>query len=84
MNFAEVLDRLGPRGACLLFSCTDEQTAQAVAKRADEPGDRSSTLCANRNPGNTRQARHRTTTGYALPSAVPAAKVKKHSKPRKH
>jgi hypothetical protein len=41
-QLAELFDQLGPHGACLIFLCTDEQTTQAVAKRADERGDRSS------------------------------------------
>jgi hypothetical protein len=41
-QLAQVFDQLGPHGACLIFLCTDEQTAQIVAKRADERSDRSS------------------------------------------
>jgi hypothetical protein len=41
-RLAEVFDHLGPHAACVLFHCTDEHTAQAVATRADERGDRSS------------------------------------------
>jgi len=41
-RLAEVFDQLGPHGACVLLYCEDEETAQAVAKRADERGDHSS------------------------------------------
>jgi hypothetical protein len=41
-QLAQVFDQLGPHGACLIFLCTDEPTAQIVATRADERGDRSS------------------------------------------
>jgi uncharacterized membrane protein len=41
-RLARVFDRLDPHGACVLFHCTDEQTAQAVVTRADERGDHGS------------------------------------------
>jgi len=41
-RLAAVFDQLGPHGACVLFHCTDEEMAQAVAKRADERGNHSS------------------------------------------
>jgi hypothetical protein len=81
-QLAEVFDQLGPHGACLIFHCTDEQTAQTVARRADERGDRSS--------------HHSRTEFLALLDRLgsdydwirpavdqPAAKVRKHSKPQR-
>ena len=37
-QLAAIFDQVGPHGACVLFHCTDEQTAQAVAARAGERG----------------------------------------------
>jgi len=33
-ELAELLDHLGPKAACVLFHCTDEDTGQAVVKQA--------------------------------------------------
>ncbi len=44
---AEVFDGLGPHGACVLLYCTDEEMAQAVARRACELGDHSSHYARN-------------------------------------
>ena len=71
-RLAEVFDRLGPHGACVLFHCTDEQTAQAVATR------RTSEASAARTTHEPSSWRYSTdwaasTTGYAqrLPSPPP-------------
>jgi len=41
-RLAAALDQLGPHAACVLFHCTDDQTAHAVAARADERASHSS------------------------------------------
>jgi hypothetical protein len=41
-RLADVFDGLGPDGACALFCYSDEETARAVATRADERGDHTS------------------------------------------
>ena len=41
-RLAELFDELGPNGACVLFSCVDDETAATAAKRADERGSHSS------------------------------------------
>jgi uncharacterized membrane protein len=40
-RLAKLFDQLGPHGACVLLYCEHEETAQAVARRADERGDHS-------------------------------------------
>jgi uncharacterized membrane protein len=82
-RLAEVFDRLGDHGACVLFSCSDEQMAQAVAKRADERGDRSSHYA--RTQFLALLDRLGTDYDWVRPAiAEPAAKEKKHSKLRRH
>jgi len=82
-RLAEVFDRLGPHAACVLFHCTDEQTAQAVATRADERGERSSHYA--RTEFLALLDRLGSEYDWIRPAvAEPAAKVRKHSKLRKH
>ena len=67
----------------MLFHCTDEQTAQAVATRADERGERSSHYA--RTEFLAFLDRLGSEYDWIRPAvAEPVAKVKKHSKLRKH
>ena len=79
----EVFDQLGPHAACALFHCTDEHTAQAVATRADERGDRSSHY--ERTAFLALLDRLGSEYDWIRPAvAEPAAKVRKHPKLRRH
>jgi len=82
-RLAEVFDELGPHAACVLFHCTDEETAQVVATRADERGDRSSHYA--RTDFLAMLDRLGSEYDWIRPAvAEPAAKVRKHSRLRKH
>jgi len=81
-RLAEVFDQLGPHAACVLFHCTDEQTAQAVATRAEERGDRSSHYA--RTEFLALLERLGSEYDWIRPADAEPAKVRKHSKLRKH
>ncbi len=67
----------------MLFHCTDEQTAQAVAARAEERSDRSSHY--SRTDFLALLDRLGSEYDWIRPAvAEPAAKVRKHSVLRKH
>ena len=82
-RLAEVFDQLGPHAACVLFHCTDEETAQAVATRAGERSDRSSHY--GRTDFLAMLDRLGSEYDWIRPAvAEPAAKARKHLKLRKH
>ena len=82
-RLAEVFDQLGPHAACVLFHCTDEETAQAVATQARERGDRSSHYA--RTEFLALLDRLGSEYDWIRPAvAEPAVKMRKHLKLRKH